>query len=110
MESVAVYGDVVVVPAEGCEVVGLMGSALGSGDDVVDLEAVGVGASVDDAAVVSGEDGAPEAGAYLLGCASDEDVVFGDGVVFGAACAVDEVDGVGSDSGSSQDVDALLVA
>ena len=109
MESVAVDGDVVVVPAEGCEVVGFVGSSLGSGDDVVDFEAVGVGASVYDAAVVSGEDGPSEAGAYLLFGCSAEDVLFGDCVVFGAACAVDEVDCVGSDSGSSQDVDSLFI-
>ena len=54
-------GDVVVVPAEGLPGCRLGGFLLGIGNDVVDFEAVGVGASVDDAAVVSGEDGSSEA-------------------------------------------------
>ena len=66
MESVSVYGDVVVVPAEGGEVAGLVGSALGAGDYMVDFEPVGVVAGVDDASVVSGEDCSAQAGAYLL--------------------------------------------
>ena len=43
-----------------------MGSSLGAGDNVVDFEAVGFGASVYDASVVPGEDGPAEAGADLL--------------------------------------------
>ena len=101
---------VVVVPAEGGQVVCSMGSPLRAGDYVVDFEPVCAGASVDDAAVVSGEDGPPQAGAYLLGGWLAGDVVFGDGVVFGFACAVDEIDGVRPDSGSSQNVHALLPA
>ena len=108
MESSAVDSYVVVVPAERGQVVRLVGSSLGLGGYVVDFEPVVAGAAVDDASVVSGEDGSAEAGAYLLGGGLADDVVFGDGVVFGFAGAVDEVDGVGSDSGSSQDVGALF--
>ena len=110
MESSAVDSGVVVVPAERGQVVRPMGSSLRAGNDVVDFEPVSAGASVDDAAVVSGEDGPSEAGAYLLCGGLADDVVFVDGVVFGFACAVDEVDGVGSDSGSAQNVHALLPA
>ena len=108
LESSAVDSDVVVVPAERGQVVRPMRSPLRAGDYVVDFEAVCTGASVDDASVVSGEDGSPQAGAYLLCGGLAGDVVFVDGVVFGFACAVDEVDGVGTDSGSSQDVGALF--
>ena len=66
MESVSVYGDVVVVPAEGGEVAGLVGSALGAENHMVDFEPVGAVAGVDDASVVSGQDRSAQAGAYLL--------------------------------------------
>ena len=89
---------VVVVPAEGRQVVRLMGSPLRAGNNVMDFEPVGAGASIDDAAVVPGEDGPPQAGADLLCGGLAGDVVFADGVVFGFAGAADEVDGVGSDS------------
>ena len=58
----AVDDAVVVVPAEGGEVVGLVGSAGGLVGDVVGLEAVAGCASVDGAGVVSGEDVAADAG------------------------------------------------
>ena len=66
MESVSVDSCVVVVPAEGGEVVGLVGSALGAGDHMVDFEPVGAAAGVDDASVVSGQHRSAQAGAYLL--------------------------------------------
>ena len=100
--------NVMVVPAERRQVVRLVSSPLRAGDYVVDFEPVSAGASVDDASVVPGEDGPPQAGSYLLCGGLAGDAVFGDGVVFGFACAVDEVDGVGPDSGPSQDVGALF--
>ena len=54
----AVYGDVVVEPAQGGEVLCGVCPALGYGDDVVDFEPVCGGASVDGASVVAGESGA----------------------------------------------------
>jgi hypothetical protein len=53
---VAVDGDVVVVPAEGYEVVGVVVAALGAVADVMDLEPVAAGAAVDDTAAVAMED------------------------------------------------------
>ena len=110
LESSAVNSNVMVVPAEGGQVVSLVRSSLRAGHDVVDFEPVGAGASIDDAAVVPGEDGPPQAGADLLCGWLAGDAVFADDVVFGLAGAVDEVDGVGPDSGSAQDVGALFPA
>ena len=68
-------------------VVRMVGSVLGLEGDVVNLEPVGAGASIDDASVVPVEDGSAQGGAYLLGCASSDDAVFADGVGFGLAWA-----------------------
>ena len=50
----AVYGDVVVPPAQGGEIVGCVVPSLGCGGDVVDFESVCGVASVDGASVVAG--------------------------------------------------------
>jgi hypothetical protein len=54
-----VHGDVVVIPAQGDQVVGVMGAALGSGHHVVHFEAIAAGASIDDAAAVACENESP---------------------------------------------------
>lgn len=51
--AVAVDDHVVVVPAEGGEVVGVVGAALVPGDDVVGFESVAAGASGDGAGAVA---------------------------------------------------------
>jgi hypothetical protein len=60
--SHTVDDDVVVVPAEGGEVVGICASALGPGDVVVGLEPVAGDASVGCAAAVAVEDESPKFG------------------------------------------------
>jgi hypothetical protein len=58
LEASLVDDDLVVEPAEGDQVLGIGGSALAPGDDVVDLEPVGVGTAVGSAGVpVAVEDG-----------------------------------------------------
>ena len=100
--------DVVVVPTELCQVVCLVGSALGEGTTWWTFKAVGVGASVYDASVASGEDSSSQTGADLLFGFSGGDALFGDGVVFGFAHAVDEVDGVGPHSAAAKAGSALM--
>jgi hypothetical protein len=58
LEALFVDDDVMVEPAEGDEIVGIGGSALTPGDDVVDLESVVTGTAVSGAGVgVAVEDG-----------------------------------------------------
>ena len=62
-ESELVDGDVVVVPAEGDEVVGVVAAAVGSLGEVVGLEPVAAGAAFDRALpLVPPQDVAPGAG------------------------------------------------
>ena len=107
--AVAVDGDVVVEPAQGGEVVGVVGSAVAVGDDVVGLEPVAGVTPGDGASAVSVEHGA----AYRWG---DGATVRGGGDGFAVveaddldrSVAEDLVEGVGSDSGSGGDFGAGL--
>ncbi len=105
-ESSAVDHNVVVVPAQGGEVVCVGWSALGPGVDVVGLEPVSADAAFDGAdASVSVEDEAAEAGWDDPGSASHVDrcPVGGSAGDFDDALAEDGFDRVGSDSGSGFD-------
>jgi hypothetical protein len=51
-----VYGDVVVIPAQGDQVVGVMGAALGPGNHMVHFQAIAAGTSLEDASTVTSED------------------------------------------------------
>ena len=55
--ALAVDGDVVVIPAEGGQVVGGVGASVASRYDVVGLEPVAAPARIDHAFAVSGQNG-----------------------------------------------------
>ena len=61
----------VVIPAECCQVFGVVGAALGSGQDVVDFESVSAAASVGGASAVTGENVAAHPGRDHLGSRPD---------------------------------------
>ena len=108
--SSAVYGYVVVPPTQGGEVVGGVVPASGSGNDVVDFEAVWGGAAVDGAASVSCEDGSACGWFDRPGGSVVDDVLARDGDVLCPAAACDEVYGVGSYPASGEHRGSLLVA
>ena len=106
----AVDGDVVVVPAEGGEVVGAVLSAVTSGDYMVGLEAVAAAAGVDDAFAVSGEHGPAEPFGDVTPSRFDVHylaVCDGDG--FDPSFALGFLHGAGACSGPSEHVHTLGV-
>ena len=64
------YDDMVMEPTKCCEVVGVGGSALGPGDDVVGLEPIPGDTSVGGAASVPIQDGSPQFGCNHSGRSS----------------------------------------
>jgi hypothetical protein len=102
---VAVDEGVVVVPAEGGEVVGVVVPALVAGGDVVGLEPVGGGAAFDHTSCVAGEDEAAESGWDGGGSGADRKrlAVLGEGGDFDHCFAEELFEGGGSDPGSGDD-------
>jgi hypothetical protein len=70
LEAFAVYGDVVVIPAEGDQIVGIGLSTVGPGDDMVDLQAITEGTAVDSATSVTVENMPSQVSAHGSGSAS----------------------------------------
>ena len=109
--SSPVDGDVMVVPAKGGQVGGGVGAAVASGDDVMCLEPVAALAGVDHALAVSCEYGSAEPfGDLALRPPGFCDSAVLEGDRFGAALALDQLYGLGSDSGTVEQLDAPGVA
>ena len=81
----AVYGHMMVPPAQGGQVLRGVVTALGYGNDVMHFEAIGRVAAVDGTPVIAGEDSPAKGRSYRTGRPVVDDALPRDGDDFGAA-------------------------